>query len=280
MTPWTRAGRAVVLLALIWPAVTLTALAAPPRRPGTHAESPEYREAIRTALEEFDAGNFPEARAAFTRAHALAPNARTFRGLGFVAFELRNYIEAAEHLESALDSSDKPLDGELRRTTEALLARARSLLGTVHIEATPRFDALLVDGMAAELTDARTLVLEVGDHVIELRAQGLLPERRELEISGGERLSLSFALRPAEDTALAAGPRAEVAQPPSPGPVRKDETGTRRWYKSPWLWSAVGVVLVGAGVGTYFALRPDTQVKPDDPTITPNTPPGGVLRSF
>jgi hypothetical protein len=26
----------------------------------------------------------------------------------------------------------------------------------------------------------------------------------------------------------------------------------KRWYENPWIWTAVGVVLVGAGIGTYF----------------------------
>jgi tetratricopeptide (TPR) repeat protein len=274
-----RALRCLVLLSLAWHAITLTAQAAPPRRGDTQTESQEYQQAVRTALEEFDAGNFPEARAAFKRAHALSPNARTFRGLGFVAFELRNYIEAVEYLEEALDSREKPLDGEPRRSTEALLTRARSLLGTVRIEASPRFDTLLVDGLPRELADGRTLVLEVGDHVIELRAQGLNPERRELEISGGEQLSLAFTLRPAEASATAPGPRVELAQSTAASEQR-DAPAARRWYKSPWLWSALGVVLVGAGIGTYFALRPHAHTEPADPATTGNTPPGGVLHTL
>ena len=76
--------------------------------------------------------------------------------------------------------------------------------------------------------------------MIELRAQGLAPERRALEIAGGERMTLSFTLRPAEATAP--GPRVANAQDSS-APVQKDAPSTRRWYKSPWLWSAVAVVL-------------------------------------
>ena len=41
------------------------------------------------------ASDFPAARAAFERAHALRPTARTFRGIGVSAFREGDYVAAA-----------------------------------------------------------------------------------------------------------------------------------------------------------------------------------------
>jgi tetratricopeptide (TPR) repeat protein len=172
--------------------------------------SREYQRAIASGLSEFDAGNFPEARALFTRAHELSPNARTFRGLGFVAFELRNYRECVEYLEAALRSHEKALDGETRRSTEDLLTRARGMIARVSLRITPRVDTLLLDGVPASLTENGDIIMEVGDHMLEARATGYLAERRALKIAGGEQLHLTIAMKQAESE-QAQGPRLAAA---------------------------------------------------------------------
>jgi len=62
----------------------------------------EYMEIVGEALQEFDAGAWVDARASFRHAHRLQPNARTFRGLGMVAYELREYVDAVRYLERAM----------------------------------------------------------------------------------------------------------------------------------------------------------------------------------
>lgn len=82
-----------------------------------HAATAEYDDAIRRAIEEFDAGHWGEARALFRRAHEISPNARTWRGLGITAFELRRYVDAVSELEAALTNTLKPLTEKQRERT-------------------------------------------------------------------------------------------------------------------------------------------------------------------
>ena len=63
--------------------------AAPPRG---------YDEAVETALAEFEAGNYAEARSQLFKAHSIFPNARTLRALGKAEYELKNYREAIDYL--------------------------------------------------------------------------------------------------------------------------------------------------------------------------------------
>lgn len=209
----------------------------------TAEESATYRQTVEEAVREFEAQHFTEARALFASAHALYPNARTERGLGFTEFELRNYVESIGHLEAALSSSVKPLTSELRGEAEQLLARARGFVGKVKVDLKPHGSLLSVDGLRVELPADATLTLQAGEHVVEAQAQGFTLERRRLSVQGGEEQRISIALVPQ----------------PTAAKDKKD----RSWYKSPWLWAGVGVVVAGAATATGVVLsRPDHEPAP------------------
>ncbi|MDB4976143.1 MAG: hypothetical protein JWN48_4484 [Myxococcaceae bacterium] len=234
-------------------------------------DSPAYRSTVEHALEEFDAGNYAEARSLLVRAHELYPSARTFRGLGLVAFELRNYNACVDYLEAALASSTKPLTDTQRSQTEEVLARARAFIARVSLQIAPKTTRVLVDGLPVELSDSETLPLEVGDHLLEFQASGYLSEKRALSVAGGERITLRVVMHRPE-LSLHTGYASALRD-------GKHDRG-RRWYRSPWLWTGAGLVLTGAAVGLAFALRPDSKIEIKDPVATRNTPPGGVLQSL
>jgi tetratricopeptide (TPR) repeat protein len=283
LSPGWSAALAAVLLMLSAAPVQ----AAPPSNASESSEvkskePAEYKRVVGRAVREFDAGNYPEARALFTQAHELYPNARTFLGLGLVAFELRNYGTCVENLETALSSSVKPLNDQLRQSAQDVLGKARGMIAQLNLEVSPDPDAarVLLDGVPVALAEGQALILEVGDHVVEVQASGYLSERRALSIVGGEKLKLSVVMRQVE----AAPSPAETAQaaPLAPGPHEQDDRDAkpRRWYKSPWLWVSVSVVVVAAGVTTGLLLRPDAKTEPQDPTTTSRTPPGGQLQAL
>ncbi len=191
---------------------------------------PGYREAIDEALAELSQHHYEEARALFARAHGLYPNARTLRGLGFADFELRHYVACIEQLTAALEERERPLDAALRADTEHLLARARTFVGRVELEARPAAFSLLVDGAERPLGE---LTLDPGQHQLELFAAGYEPERRTVNVAGGSTQTLTVVFMH--------------------GAPSRD--APRRLVRNPWLWTALGAVVAGAAVGTYFALR-------------------------
>ncbi|MFT3922051.1 MAG: tetratricopeptide repeat protein [Myxococcales bacterium] len=192
------------------------------------APPPGYDEAVDRAVAEYMAKNYAEARAEFSRANDLYSNARTLRGLGMVEFEMRHYADTIQHLEQALASPVRSLEGAMRSDTEALLARAKGYVARVKVDVTPREATLVVDGESFQ-GDFSNLVLEVGDHVLEFKANGRQSEKRRVKASGGEEVTLVVVL-----------PEIPVAKQQEKKPL----------YKNPWLWTAVGVVVVGAAVGT------------------------------
>jgi hypothetical protein len=219
------------------------AKAAAPSAGPAASEPPGYRAAVDAAISEHEAGHFAESRALFARANALFPNARTLRGLGMAEFELRNYDGSVDYLQRALASTIKPLEGELRTETEKLLARARGFVGRFRLTFQPSNASLTLDGTLVPPSDATALVLSVGDHQLQVSADGYTSEQRSLRVTGGEDATLEFVLL----QPTVSGP---VAATTAPTPAAEP---SRSVLASPWLWVAVGAVAIGAGVGIGVA---------------------------
>jgi hypothetical protein len=217
-------------------------LAAPTPPVPVAGEPAGYRAAVDGAIAEYEAGNFAESRALFARAHALFPNARSLRGLGMTDFELRNYAASIDFLQSALASPVKALDGELRVETEALLTRARGFVGRFRLVLQPPDAAVTLDGALLPPPVPAQLLLAVGDHALEVGAQGYASERRTLRVTGGEDLALEFVL-PAQGAIPPAALEPTVPRAQSSSSI----------FSSPWFWTAAGVVVVGAAVGIGVA---------------------------
>lgn len=226
-------------------------------------ETPAYQEAVNLGLAEFEERNFLEARVHFARAHALYPNARTLRALGMVQFELKDYVQSVAQLQEALRSEERALDGALREKTEKLLERARSYIASFNLDIEPS-TRVSVDGQTTDLSTGSELVLPVGEHSLEFKAPGRITDKRTLQVQGGEHESLRvrlMVLKPEADPQLA--------------DKQDSREKTRRpVYKSPWLWTALGVVVVGAAAATAIILTRDTETHTAEPyTGTGGAPP-------
>jgi hypothetical protein len=232
-------------------------------------DSAEYTAAVREALAEFDDGNFAEARALFRRAHELQPSARTLRGLGISAFDLREYEDATRKLEEALASRVKPLDGALRSETQQLLERAYRFLGRYELSMQPTFARLLVDGVESDVRAGQRLLLSIGRHQLEARAPAYESDKRMLDVAGGEHTGLSFTL-----TKLPVAPVVLASVTPSqrgtaPATLLLDAPRSdRRLYKNPWLWTATGLVVVAIVVTAVALAGRDTRTRERAPYIT------------
>ncbi len=201
------------------------------------AEPPEYAALIDGALSEFQASRWVEARALFERANASFPNARTQRGIGMASFEMGDYAAAIHALEAALASDVRPLTEEQRTQVDALLARARALVG--HFTVPPASDdvRLSVDGVSMRPEGdwprvAGRIALGVGTHEIVLRDRDGRTSRQRLAVRGGEDVTLDIV------------PPGSEAGGGSGGAGGRDEP-------APWIVAGVGAGLAIAGAILY-----------------------------
>lgn len=168
----------------------------PPRVSAEPApESAQYRDLVEHALVEYQAKHYPEARALFAQAHKLAPSARTLRGLGLVAYELRAYGESLEYLRAALASTVKPLDPALRTETVRLVERASAFVATLELTLVPADTTVSVDGHPLD-TATGVLTLNLGQHALRFAAAGFKSEKRTLAVRGGEHEAWRIELQP------------------------------------------------------------------------------------
>ena len=243
-------GRAVLTLAWLC-ALTPRALhaqhAPTPPAPRVNAVSDAsadsvYQARIADALEEFDRGNWAEARHHFLEAHERRPTARTMRGLGVVAFELRRYVESVGWLERALASTAVPLTDSQRGEVQVALERARGFVGRYELVLDPEQAEVRVDGAPLELHQDGALWLDVGEHELVVSATGYKTLTRKLSVQGGklERLELTLQ-RPAPALALSSG-----------HPKHHGGSVLGTW----WFWSLAAVAIGGGASAAYVLTRP------------------------
>jgi tetratricopeptide (TPR) repeat protein len=241
------AGR--LLLALLSTGVPAFAAAQPAApaqadegaRRDTEQSERAYRDLIERALREFQAGNWPEALGLFKRAHASSPSARTLRGMGLTAYEMRDYVQAIHQLQAALEDARRPLTEAQRQQAEQVIRDAKGFVSTYRVALDPPGATLHVDGREVELDSSRTLLLNSGVHEILVAAEGHEEQRRTLRAEPGAAEELRIHLRPLHPVAEA---------PAAPGPT----AATSASRSTGWTWVAVGAAGAFAASGVAFHL--------------------------
>ena len=220
----------------------LTASAMLSSSPRAHAQatsrpdSSEYLSAIERAVSSFEAARYVEAREHFARAHAIAPNARTLRGLGMVELELGRRVPAAQYLAKALASPVLPLEGALRESTAASLAGLRAQLAELHVAVVPREARVRLAGSVVDAREA--LLLEPGSYEVEADAPGFAPAKETVRLEAGDDRLLTLQLLAAAIPVAAA--------PASPAPLLSEAPLRRSAGAGPW-------IVVGSGAGMAVA---------------------------
>jgi hypothetical protein len=224
----------------------------------------EYQDLVQKGLHEYDLGNFSEAKAFFTRAHALSPNARTLRGLGMSAYELRNYVEAIDYFQRALTASERPLTPQMRTEVSQLLSQARSFVTKLALAVQPAQARVRLDAREVVRDTEGNLLLDPGTHELVVEAPDYETITRNIRTDGGESLSLNLNLRSTREPppADAQPVQLEPTAVPAPGDAAVDLPAPRSapapaadGSLAPWVVvGASGAVAVAGGVLLAVAL--------------------------
>jgi hypothetical protein len=210
-------------------------------------ESPAYRKTIKDGVTEYEAHRFEEARSLFRRAHQLSPSARTFRGMGMAAFELRDYVSAMRNLSGALRETRKPLSEEQRKHAQELMERSSLFVDVYTIKVTPRNARVIVDGHAPELEPDGSLLFAFGHHSIEISAPGMELQTMVIDARGGEKKTFNIVLKKSQPVATEDMHEPTLAVGRTPAPV-SHPIGHRKL-----LWGAgFGAALLAGGAGVYW----------------------------
>ena len=228
--------------------------------PDSSRGAPVYEQLVERALAAFDRGEYAQARSLFERAHALRPNARTLRGLGFSAVELKDYAAARRELTAALTEPKQALTPEQREEVTSLLAWMSRELASLSIDLSPPQAQLRLNGQPSEAE----LVLEPGAYELSAEAPDQAPRALRVVLDRGERrrLELHLERRVLQPTAAAIPPPRAATPAPSEALHPADPAAPHepnlfgRW----WFWAISGaVVAAGATTALVLLTRPSAE---------------------
>lgn len=156
------ASVAAALSAILAAGAPLQAQQATP--PAHDSEQPDvYAKEIDAALAAYNSDNYFAAREHFLKAHQLRPSARTWRGLGTTAFELKSYEDAIRELTFALEDRRNPLPPDLRAETDLTLRVARRRLADMRAANSQTANGDLAEESSPAQSPARARALEAWD---------------------------------------------------------------------------------------------------------------------
>ena len=209
------------------------------------AEPATYRPLIDRALGESRQSHWEEARALFRRAAEIYPNARAFRGLGMTSFELRDYTESVRALRASLSHEVQPLTAEQHAQAEGLLSQALLFVGSYSLEV-PSGVTVMIDDRPVSREPDGTILLALGDHHVQARAEDGQSIRRAFDVRGGESgpLPLDFTGLHTE-APVRPMPEPTIALEPSLEPAATSENSNTAALA---LLISGGLVAVGGGV--------------------------------
>ena len=219
------------------------------------AQGSSYREVVKEALAEFNAGNWAESIALFERAHGLRPSARTHRGLGLAYFENRQYVKALSSLRASLADKRRALTRAQRSHVEKIMARAEGFVGRFELALQPADATLVVDGYPAVLDSAGVLLLDPGVHEVVMSCDGCRTERVRLTVEPGRGGELRFDLQEpqqdqAEPGATAPLEGGESPQPSPPDVAAELQSDAPGEPVGPWALVIGGGALLAASIVT------------------------------
>jgi hypothetical protein len=219
------------------------------------AQDDSYLRLLRDGVEEFGLGNWGEARLMFLRAHEIAPTARTYRGLGLCDYELRHYVDAIAELEAALSDPRRPLTPELRSQVEPVLGHAREYVARYKLRLPAGVTSLDVDGKSRQLPANGELLLDPGEHTLQVKLSNAAPIERAVTANVGAREELTL-LPPSDasvsDSTTAAPPPLSAALMPTEAESVTPENSPRVWtWVAAGLTGAFGAGVVGFGLAAH-----------------------------
>ncbi len=161
----------------------------------------EAKKAYATGKKKMDGGDYAGAVEDFKAADAAWPGAAPKYNIAVCYDKLGKYAEAVEAYRNFIDSkpdakyADRVIAADKR--IEELKAK---LEGTVTLTITPpdlQGLAVMVDGTAVQGTE---LKLPAGPHTIEVSAPGHQPFSQQVDVQGGQAVSLPITLQPIQTT--------------------------------------------------------------------------------
>lgn len=209
---------------------------------------PKARQLFDAGVVAANAGAWERAREHFRQSYALAPRNSTLLNLAGAESHSGHLVEAGAHYRSVLEGAEN-LAPDVRAAAEVAMADVSRRIAhcTIQVEHVRPGDTATFDEKPISFaTMSGTFLADPGPHSIAIQRDGQPIARRMLALAEAERRTFVIRL-----------------------PAAAADKGARTggWYRSPWLWTAVGVVIVGSA--TLGVCAAAGCFRASEPSITP-----------
>ncbi|MBI2394671.1 MAG: hypothetical protein HYV09_34200 [Deltaproteobacteria bacterium] len=187
-----------------------------------------------------DQGRWSDALVNFEKSYALSGVPAALFNVATTLRALGRHVESRDAFAQLLEQHPK-LDPEVKAQAEKMLDEEKARVASLVVADLPsKKDDLRVslDGKVQKDDGARPLAFEVdpGKHALRVEEPKSKPYTWEGTFADGEKKQVTVKMVPAD----------------VPPPPKKPEEPKSSVWASPWLWTAVGVVIVGGAAGAYF----------------------------
>jgi len=225
-----------------------------------HAQEPESARALASARALFhqgvvcaDARDWSCAADRFGRARALHASPAILSNEAVALDHLGRVVEASEAYRAIL--RDSTASAELRATAQRGVAALAPRIGRLTLTVEGSLDGVVL-WLDDEALDASVVGVAVpvdpGSHTVSARRAGdvVATQRVEAVAAGDAHATLILPPPPpVHDVSIEANPHATSEPSGTADALAISPPSHRELYEEPWLWTVVGIVVVGAAVG-------------------------------
>jgi hypothetical protein len=260
-----------LLLIVAFTIAATSGTSAEPAESTSVAKLPLARRLYEEGVDAVGKGQWSIAFDRFKASYELAPRVMTLFNLAGAQAQTGRLIEAAENYRRFLrETTDGRYPELLTVATNQLELLdkqiAQIILDVTNIESG---DVIAIDEIEFPHVALREVIpMNPGPHTARVSRGGKVIATRTLALAAGAVESIRIELpakqldleihQPAEPATVAAkapGPMRSPSAAPLLGGV--DHGSSHTWLRSPWLWSAVAVVVAGSATGAYLLTRTD-----------------------
>lgn len=199
------------------------------------------------AIKLYEDADYALALAEFERVYELVPDYRVLYNIGQVSIQMGRYARAFRTLKEYVARGGAELTPDRAAAVQADLTLLSGKIARVSLQVEQAGAQLSIDGVAVGRSPlAEPLVVDVGEHRVQVELAGYVTQTQLLTLAGGDRREVTFTLQasPASAPAVAPTPQREKpADAPPPPPQRASSN------RGTWLgvgWATTGALAAGA----------------------------------
>jgi tetratricopeptide (TPR) repeat protein len=215
------------------------------------------------AIKLYEEADYTLALAEFERVYELVPEYRVLYNIGQVSIQLGRYARAFRTLKEYVARGGAELAPDRAAAVQADLTQLAGKIARLSIQVEQAGAQISVDGVAVGRAPlAEPLVVDVGEHRVQVELAGYLAQSQSFTLAGGDRREAAFVLQQPQP---ATPPPVAVEAKPAPPPRPVEPAATS--HRGSWIgvgWASTGAFAAGAlvsgalgasAVGTLRDLR-------------------------